>query len=206
MPFRSVPLTPHLTLSLCPPPMDATPSPSTTSIGIALRPAPPPLSIPIPIPIPISFSIPLSAPTSPPRMPLSAPALLPRMLILSLRNPSRLPILSFLRSFGLLPLELVLYGFNLDTLTNLLSKEDEVEYSSGELRSEAFLESKFAEEKPRPCLNLAAPSRVELACIIRSGVTGSGFLLPNGLLVPFSRRRRRVREACHENQPPDGYS
>ncbi|KAM1139157.1 hypothetical protein ACFX13_040900 [Malus domestica] len=165
--------------------MDATPSPSTTSIGIALRPAPPPLSIPIPIPIPISFSIPLSAPTSPPRMPLSAHALLPRMLILSLRNPSRLPILSFLRSFGLLPLELVLYGFNLDTLTNLLSKEDEVEYSSGEPRSEAFLESKFAEEKPRPCLNLAAPSPRRVSLYYQVWCDGFGVPSPQWIVGPL---------------------
>ncbi|KAM1064693.1 hypothetical protein ACFX2A_029314 [Malus domestica] len=112
-------------------------------------------------------------------MPLSAPAPLPRMPILSLRNPSQLPILSFLRSFGLLPLDLVLYGFNLDALTNLLSKEDEVEYSSGEPRSEAFLESKFAEEKPRPCLNLAAPSPRRVSLYYQVWCDGFRALVPS---------------------------
>ncbi|KAM1859070.1 hypothetical protein ACFX13_011424 [Malus domestica] len=146
--------------------MDATPSPSTTSIGIALRPAPPPLSILIPIPIPISFSIPLSAPTSPPRMPLSAPAPLPRMPILSLRNPSRLPILSFLRSFGHLPLELVLYGFNLDALTNLLSKADEVEYSSGEPRFGIQVCGREAEALFESGGSFAAPSQLVLSGLV----------------------------------------
>ncbi|KAL6279518.1 hypothetical protein ACE6H2_016399 [Prunus campanulata] len=42
-----------------------------------------------------------------------APTSLPRMLTFSMRNPRRLFLFFFFGQFGLLPLELVLYGLDL---------------------------------------------------------------------------------------------